>query len=318
MPPSQDHTISRRYVHSVSATLSRPYNQPALRTLCQCHPLKTTQSAGVTYTLSVPPSQDHTISRRYVHSVSATLSRPYNQPALRTLCQCRPLKTIQSADVTYTLSVPPSQDHTISRRYVHSVSAALLRPYNQPTLRTLCQCHLSRPYNQPALCTLCQCHPLKTIQSAGVTYTLSVPPSQDHTISRRYVHSVSATLSRPHNQPALRTLCQCHPLKTIQSAGVTYTLSVPPSQDHTISRRYVHSVSAALLRPYNQPTLRTLCQCHLSRPYNQPALCTLCQCHPLKTIQSAGVMYTLSVPPSQDNTISRRYVRSHHFDFQLL
>ena len=217
-------TCSFCYGCLVSATVSRPYNQPAVRTLCQCHPPKTIQSAGVTYTLSVPPSQDHTISRRYVHYVSATLSRPYNQPALHTLCQCHPPKTIQSAGVTYTLSVPPSQDHTISRRYVHSVSATL-----------------PRPYNQPALHTLCQCHPLKTIQSAGVTYTMSVPPYQDHTISRRYVHSVSATLPRPYNQPALHTLCQCHPLKTIQSAGVTYTMSVPPSQDHTISRRYIHS-----------------------------------------------------------------------------
>ena len=217
-------TCSFCYGCLVSATVSRPYNQQAVRTLCQCHPPKTIQSAGVTYTLSVPPSQDHTISRRYVHYVSATLSRPYNQPALHTLCQCHPPKTIQSAGVTYTLSVPPSQDHTISRRYVHSVSATL-----------------PRPYNQPALHTLCQCHPLKTIQSAGVTYTMSVPPYQDHTISRRYVHSVSATLPRPYNQPALHTLCQCHPLKTIQSAGVTYTMSVPPSQDHTISRRYIHS-----------------------------------------------------------------------------
>ena len=241
VPPSQDHTISRRYVHSVSATLPRPYNQPALRTLCKCHRLKTIQSAGGTYTLSVPPSQDHTIRRRYVHSDSAILSIPYNQPAVRTLCQCHPLKTIQSAGGTYTLSVPPSQEHTFSRRYVHSDSATLPRPYNQPALRTLCQYH-----------------PLKSIQSAGVMYTLSVPPSQDHTISRRYVHSVSATLSRPYNQPAVRTLCQCHPIKTIQSAGVTYTLSVPPYQDHTISRRYVHSVNATLSRPYNQPALHTL------------------------------------------------------------
>ena len=241
MPPSQHHTISRRYVHSVSATLSRPHNQPALR-----------------------------------HSVSAILSRPYNQPALRTLCQCHPLKTIQSAGVTYTLSLPPSQDHKISRRYVHSVSATLSRPHNQPALRHSVSAILSRPYNQPALRTLCHCHPLKTIQSAGVTYTLSLPPSQDHNIRRRYVHSVSAILLRPYNQPALRTLCHCHPLKTIQSAGIMHTLSVPPSQYHTISRRYIHSVSATL-----------------SRPYNQPALRTLCQYHPIKTIQSAGVTYTM-------------------------
>ena len=203
-------TVSRPYNqpalrHSVSATLSRPHNQPALR-------------HSVSATLSRPHNQP-----ALRHSVSAILSRPHNQPALRTLCQCHPLNTIQSAGVMYTLSVPPSQhhtisrrydtlsvpssqDHTISRRYVHSVSAIL-----------------SRPYNQPALRTLCHCHPLKTIRSAGVTYTLSVPPSQDHTISRRYD-----------------------------------TLSVPSSQDHTISRRYVHSVIAILSRPYNQPALRTL------------------------------------------------------------
>ena len=49
----------RRYTHSVSATVSRPHKH-----------------AGVTHTLSVPPSQDH-----------------ISMPALHTLCQCRRLKT---------------------------------------------------------------------------------------------------------------------------------------------------------------------------------------------------------------------------------
>ena len=146
--------------------------------------------------LSVPPSQDHTISRRYdtlsvPPSQDHTISRRYDT-----------LSVPPSQDHTIsrrydTLSVPSSQDHTISRRYVHSLSATLSTPHNQPALCTLCQCHPLKTTQSAGVTTLCQCHPLKTIQSAGVTYTLSVPSSQDHTISRRYVHSVIATLSRP-------------------------------------------------------------------------------------------------------------------------
>ena len=232
VPPSQHHT-----------------GMPALRTLCQCHRLNTTQAcrryprsvsatvstphrhAGGTHALSVPPSQHHT-----------------GMPALRTLCQCHRLNTTQAcrryarsvsaivstphrdAGVTHALSVPPSQHHT-----------------GMPALHTLCQCHrlnttqACRRYARSVSATVSTPH-----RHAGVTHALSVPPSQHHT-----------------GIPALRTLCQCHRLNTTQAcrrytrsvsatvstphrhAGVTHALSVPSSQDHT-----------------GMPALRTLCQCH--------------------------------------------------------
>ena len=155
-----------------------------LHTLCQCHRLKTTQAC-----------------RRYTRSVSATVSRPHRH-----------------AGGTHALSVPPSQDHT-----------------GMPAVHTLCQCHrlkttqACRRYTRSVSATLSRPH-----RHAGVTHALSVPPSQDHTgmpalhtlrqchrlqttqACRRYTHSVNVIVSRPHRH-----------------AGVTHTLSVSSSLDHT-------------------------------------------------------------------------------------
>ena len=220
-----------------------------LSLLCQCHRLKTTQAY-----------------RRYTRSVSATVSRPHRHaggthalsvppsldhtgmPAVHTLCQCHRLKTTQAC-----------------RRYTHSVSATVSRPHRHAGGTHALSVPPSLDHTgMPAVHTLCQCHRLKTTQAC-----------------RRYTHSVSATVSRPHRHaggthalsvppsldhtgmPAVHTLCQCHRLKTTQAcrrytrsvsatvsrphrhAGGTHALSVPPSLDHT-----------------GMPAVHTLCQCH--------------------------------------------------------
>ncbi|KAI0213623.1 Organic cation transporter protein [Lamellibrachia satsuma] len=363
-------TLSRPYRHAaVTHALSVPLSQDHTGTPGVTHALSVppsqdhTGKAGVTHALSVPPSQDHTGTPGVTHALSVPPSQYHTGTAGVTHALSVPLSQDHTgtAGVTHALSVPPSQDHTGTAGVTHALSVPLSQDHTgTPPLHRLCQCHsLKTIQARRALHTLCQGHSLKTIQArrrytrsvsatlsrpyrhAAATHALSVPLSQDHTGTPGVTHALSVPLSQDHTgTPPLHTLCQCHPLKTIQARrrytrSVSATLSRPyrhagrytRSVSATLSRpcrhagRYTRSVSATLSGPYRRAGATHALSVPLSQDHTgAPPLHTLCQCHSLKTIQArhrytrsvsatlsrpyrhAAITHALSMPLSQDHT----------------
>ena len=278
-------TVSRPHMHAgVTHSLSVPLSQdhtgmPGLHTLCQCHCLKTTQAcrgytlsvsatvsrphrhAGVTHSLSVPLSQDHT-----------------GMPGLHTLCQCHCLKTTQAC-----------------RGYTLSVSATVSRPHRHAGVTHSLSVPLSQDHTgMPGLHTLCQCHCLKTTQACrGYTLSVSATVSRPH-MHAGVTHSLSVPLSQDHTgMPGLHTLCQCHCLKTTQAC-----------------RGYTLSVSATVSRPHRHAGVTHSLSVPLSQDHTgMPGLHTLCQCHCLKTTQACrGYTLSVSATVSRPHRLSERFL----------